>query len=347
MHEGRGVKVAVEGSGWATTSPRVRRAVEGLAARGHRVLLGGVFEADDALRGERADVVVGTGATLRSAHRAWRLRAGAMVLATGAGCVARWNALDRWAWDSVWSLALVEEADAPLVAEGAHGVPLERFALWSGEAVPAEADPAHTDVEVLERACERAIARSRGPAPRAAAFLDRDGTLIVERGYLSDPEGVELIAGVAPALRETRAAGHPVIVVSNQSGVGRGKFTLRRAHEVMARMRRLLRAEGVELDAIYLCPHAPDAGCACRKPGTALYERAAEDQLVALGRSVMIGDKQLDVAAGVAMGGTGLLVRTGYGGGEDGARVVEGHGAHADAARALRWFCDREDERSG
>lgn len=341
------MRVAIEGSGWPTSAPRVRRAVEGLAARGHDVVLRGVFADDSVLGGDSADVVVGTGGVLRAAHRAWRQRAGAMVIATDARQVARWNALDRWAWDSVWALALIDEADAAIVAEGAHGVPLERFALWSGEEVPAEADPAHADVEVLERACERAIARARGPAPRAAAFLDRDGTLIVERGYLSDPDGVELLPGVAMALRETRTAGHPLIVVSNQSGVGRGKFTLRRAHEVMARLRRLLRTEGVELDAIYLCPHAPDAGCACRKPGTALFERASEDQQVTLGRSVMIGDKQLDAAAGVAMGGTGLLVRTGYGGAEDGAGPAEASGVYADAAEALRWFCAREDERPG
>lgn len=330
-------------------SSRARIAAEGLAERGHAVVCGGSRRAPAAWRGDSADVVIGAGAPTRAAYLAWRLRAPAMVVATSAERLARWSLWDRWAWDSTWSLALVEEADAAAVRDRAHAVPLERVALWSSDEPPGSADPAHADVEVLERACERALARSRGPAPRAAAFLDRDGTLIAERGYLSDPEGVELIPGVAAALRETRTAGHPVVVISNQSGVGRGKFSLGRAYEVMARLRHVLRAEAVELDAIYLCPHAPDAGCDCRKPGTALFARAADDLQISLGRSVMIGDKRLDAAAGRAMGGVGVLVGTGYGGREEDAGVEAGapYRYARDAAEALRWFCAREDEREG
>jgi D-glycero-D-manno-heptose 1,7-bisphosphate phosphatase len=192
-------------------------------------------------------------------------------------------------------------------------VELDRLGLWpEGEPAPVP-DPTHEDTEILERACERALARHRGRAARPAVFLDRDGTLVVERGYLADASELELLPATAPALRRLRAAGHALVVVSNQSGVGRGLFPLSGVHAAMAALRRALRAEGVELDAIYFCPHRPEEGCACRKPGIELLERAADDQVLDLRGSVMIGDKLLDVATGHHAGARGVLVRTGYG----------------------------------
>jgi histidinol-phosphate phosphatase family protein len=156
-----------------------------------------------------------------------------------------------------------------------------------------------------------------------ALFLDRDGTLIVERGYLSDPDGVELLPGVPAALRQLHAAGVALVVVSNQAGVGRGLFPVERAWATMARLRRLLRAEGVELDAIRFCPHAPDAGCHCRKPGPGMLEDACEALHLSPVGSVMAGDRWLDAAAGRAAGGMGVLLRTGYGREEE-ARIAAG-----------------------
>jgi D-glycero-D-manno-heptose 1,7-bisphosphate phosphatase len=175
-------------------------------------------------------------------------------------------------------------------------------------------------------------------------FLDRDGTLVIERGYLSDPDDIELLPGTAQALRELKAAGYPLVVISNQSGVGRGFYPESRVHEAMARLRHELRARGVELDAVYFCPHRPEAGCACRKPGTALLERAADDLELTLRHSVMVGDKMLDVETGHRAGAHGILLRTGYG------RDEEQRGADArtvpdavcdDIAQAARWILER------
>jgi histidinol-phosphate phosphatase family protein len=144
-------------------------------------------------------------------------------------------------------------------------------------------------------------------------FLDRDGTLVVEKNYLAQAEELELIPGVPEALRMLQAEGYALVVVSNQSGVGRGLFALSRAYEIMAGLRTLLRHHGLELDGIYFCPHRPDEGCPCRKPGTALLERAAADLGLDLRRSVMIGDKLIDVMTGQRAGARSILVRTGYG----------------------------------
>jgi histidinol-phosphate phosphatase family protein len=167
-----------------------------------------------------------------------------------------------------------------------------------------------------------------------AVFLDRDGTIVVERGYLADAEGLELLPGAAHGLRQLRAAGWALVVVSNQSGVGRGLFPLARVHELMARLRIVLRREGVELDGIYFCPHRPEEGCACRKPGTRLLERAAADHRLRLRASVMVGDKLLDVETGQRAGGRGVLVRTGYGREEEARLAAEG------TARAPDRVCD-------
>ena len=164
--------------------------------------------------------------------------------------------------------------------------------------------------------------------PRGAALLDRDGTLIVERDYLSDPEGVALLPGAAEGLRRMRGLGLLLVVVTNQSGIGRGYFSetaLRLVHE---RLESLLAAEGVRLDGIYHCPHAPDDGCDCRKPGTGLAQRAARELGLSLARSAVVGDKGTDVALARALGVPAVLVTTGHGERELAA------GARADAVAA-------------
>jgi histidinol-phosphate phosphatase family protein len=280
----------------------------------------------------RAEVVIGGArAPLSTAWLGWKAGAHCMVLALEAERVRRWGPVERWACHSLYTTGLAEPAERDALRANSGGLELERIGLWSDEPPPPEPDPAHPDTEWLERACERAIARHRGRAPRAAVFLDRDGTLVVERGYLSDPEEIELLPGVAHSLRRLQAAGYPLVVVSNQSGVGRGLFPESRVHEAMARLRTALRDRGVELDAIYFCPHRPDGGCACRKPGTALLERAADDLQLALRRSAMVGDKLLDVETGHNAGAFGLLVRTGYGRGEEQQVAGEADGPRPDA----------------
>lgn len=148
-----------------------------------------------------------------------------------------------------------------------------------------------------------------------AAFLDRDGTLIVERNHLSDPAGVELIPGTVAALTELRRLGYALVIVTNQSGIARGFFTEQDFKAVQERLLSLLRAEGIELDAVYHCPHHPEitGSCDCRKPGPGMYRRAEAELGVDLASSAYFGDRLLDAEAARQFGGTGILVETGLG----------------------------------
>ena len=159
------------------------------------------------------------------------------------------------------------------------------------------------------------------PSLRPAAFVDRDGTVIVERDYLSDPAEVELITGAADALRRLEAAGYPVVITTNQSGIGRGYYGEEEYRAVRARLDALLAGAGVRPLGTYHCPHHPDftGPCDCRKPAPGLFLRAAREHGLDPSRSLYIGDRARDVEPGVALGGRGALVRTGYGREEESA----------------------------
>jgi D-glycero-D-manno-heptose 1,7-bisphosphate phosphatase len=144
---------------------------------------------------------------------------------------------------------------------------------------------------------------------RPAAFLDRDGTINRDTGFVGDPDGVELLPGAAEAVRSLADAGFLPVVVSNQSGVARGYFTEDAVRAVNARIAELLAAHGARVAAWYWCPHHPGGdvpqhtrACRCRKPGPELLERAAREHGLDLGRSICIGDKERDVEAGRAAG---------------------------------------------
>lgn len=153
------------------------------------------------------------------------------------------------------------------------------------------------------------------PSRLPAAFLDRDGTIIRDTGYLHDPETVELLPGAAEAIRRFNEQGLPVVVVSNQSGIARGLYPESAYHAVQARLIELLAAAGARIDAAYFCPHHPDVTgpCECRKPGVLLFERAAQEHDLELRRSLWIGDRPSDVEPALRLGGRGFLVRTGQG----------------------------------
>lgn len=146
---------------------------------------------------------------------------------------------------------------------------------------------------------------------RAAAFLDRDGTIIVDRDYPGDPEAVELIPGAATSIARLREAGLLAVMVTNQSGIGRGLITEADYRAVQARMEAHLAAEGTRLDGVYYCPHAPDLvpACDCRKPGVGLYLQAAAEHGIDLAASWYIGDRMRDVLPAVAFGGRGFFLR--------------------------------------
>jgi D-glycero-D-manno-heptose 1,7-bisphosphate phosphatase len=150
-------------------------------------------------------------------------------------------------------------------------------------------------------------------ALRAPVFLDRDGTIIVEQGYLSDPDQAYLESGVVEGLTLLKALGHTLVVLTNQSGIGRGFFEERDANRVNARVAELLGEHGIEIAAWYLCPHAPGAGCDCRKPLPGMALAASRDLKQNLAGSYVIGDKQADVELADAIGATGILVATGHG----------------------------------
>jgi histidinol-phosphate phosphatase family protein len=135
-----------------------------------------------------------------------------------------------------------------------------------------------------------------------AAFLDRDGTIIEDVGYISNPERVVLVPGAAAGLAALRARGYRLAIVSNQSGIGRGYFGCEEARAVHERVVAELRRHGVELDDAQYCPHAPDDGCECRKPLPGLLLRAARVLEVELEPSVMVGNAVVDMEAGRAAG---------------------------------------------
>jgi D-glycero-D-manno-heptose 1,7-bisphosphate phosphatase len=143
---------------------------------------------------------------------------------------------------------------------------------------------------------------------RIAVFLDRDGTIIHDLGYLKNPEQVRLLPGVGQALSRLRELGMLLILVSNQSGVGRGLVTRREFTAVHRQVVWCLAQFGVWLDAAYYCFHAPEDGCFCRKPRTGMLLLAAENWNLDLARSFIIGDKAADIEAGHRAGcGTVLL----------------------------------------
>ncbi len=152
-----------------------------------------------------------------------------------------------------------------------------------------------------------------GPMPVRHAFLDRDGTIIREEHYLRDPARVALETGAAEGLRRLARAGFRLVVVSNQSGIGRGLLTEADVSAVNARLTDLLLAEGITLASWHHCPHAPDNECNCRKPAPGLLLEAHGLCPVDWERSVIVGDKPSDVKAGLALGMSGTLVTTGQG----------------------------------
>lgn len=139
-------------------------------------------------------------------------------------------------------------------------------------------------------------------------ILDRDGTLVVDHGYLDDPDRLQLLPGAVAGLRRLRAQGHRLIIVTNQSGVGRGMFSLERLREINDRLTQMLRTSGVDIEGIYSCPHHPDDHCGCRKPETGLVRRAAAELGFEPRECIVIGDQHGDVELGRRLGAITLQV---------------------------------------
>ena len=188
-----------------------------------------------------------------------------------------------------------------------------------------------------------------------AVFLDRDGTVNVEVGYLSDLRQLQLLPGAGAAIKRLNAAGLKVVLVTNQSGVARGYFPESFVHETHELLTRMLDSEGARLDGIYYCPHHPKSGsshytkeCDCRKPATGLLIRAAADLDLDLKQSFMVGDKWSDVELGHRAGCRSILVMSGHAHDEPGnARSSHSKDpdfvAH-DLTEAAEWILARDSE---
>lgn len=185
-------------------------------------------------------------------------------------------------------------------------------------------------------------------APRPAVFLDRDGTIADEVGYLNHVSRLRILPHVPEAIRSLNDAGLPVIVITNQSGVGRGYFPETLVHTVHELMAQQLAAVGARLDAIYYCPHTSVEGCACRKPKTGMLDRAAQEHGLDLSKSFVVGDRHGDLELARRVGGKGILVRTGYGEGEylwnSSKWAIQPDFVAADLADAVQWILRHANE---
>jgi D-glycero-D-manno-heptose 1,7-bisphosphate phosphatase len=152
---------------------------------------------------------------------------------------------------------------------------------------------------------------SETPAPRRLALLDRDGTIIVDKVHLSDPDRIEFAPGAIEGLRLLRDAGFALVLITNQSGIARGLFDAATLERIHARLASMLAAEGLRLEAIYFCPHGPDDGCDCRKPAPGMLRQAMRDLGFGLDEVVMIGDSDADMGAAAAAGVPGVRVAAG------------------------------------
>ncbi|MDR1400796.1 MAG: HAD family hydrolase [Endomicrobium sp.] len=156
----------------------------------------------------------------------------------------------------------------------------------------------------------------------SAVFLDRDGTVIFDRNYLSSPKKVKLYSFSAQSINKLRAAGFKIIIVTNQSGISRGMFTEGDLIKVNRRLLSLLKAKGAKIDSVYYCPHSDFDDCYCRKPKIGLALNGARDFDIDLKKSYAVGDSIRDYLFGFNMGGKGILVLTGHGKKEQDAIIV-------------------------
>lgn len=187
---------------------------------------------------------------------------------------------------------------------------------------------------------------------RPAVFIDRDGTLTEEVGYVNHPRRIRLLPRSAEAIRRLNSAGVPAVLVTNQAGVARGYFSAEILRLVTDEMIRQLKDAGARLDGVYVCVHHPTEGvppyrldCDCRKPKPGMLTRAARELRLDLAASTMVGDKASDLESGRAVGARGVLVLTGYGQGDweyrrDSFRVPPDHVA-ADLLAAVDWVLAR------
>lgn len=195
--------------------------------------------------------------------------------------------------------------------------------------------------------------QGKGGAGTPAVFLDRDGTINEQMGYINHLSRFHLLPGVGQAIRSLNDFGLPVVVVTNQSGLARGYFPESLLTAVHAEMYRQLASAGAHIDGLYVCPHHPEAkeeryrlACSCRKPKTGLLEQASQEMGLDLHRSYMVGDRWSDLRCGASVGAIPILVLTGYGRGDlayiGPGQAVQPEYVADDLADAVSWIIARE-----
>ena len=189
-------------------------------------------------------------------------------------------------------------------------------------------------------------------ASTPAVFIDRDGTLNLDSGYIADPEGLVLYPFAGQAVRLLNENGIKAVVVTNQSTVARGYCSAEMIDVIHAKLRSELQKDGAHLDAVYYCPHHPEIGvepyrveCQCRKPKAGMLHQAQREHNIDLSRSYVIGDKTLDIEMARSVGASGVLVLTGFG--RDSVRRLEGKPLQPDFVsenilEAVRMILDRQ-----
>jgi histidinol-phosphate phosphatase family protein len=175
---------------------------------------------------------------------------------------------------------------------------------------------------------------------KIAVFLDRDGTINEDTGYVGRPEDVALINGAPEAIKLLNGIGAKVIVISNQSGVGRGYFTKEAVVKVNRTVEGLLGQKGARIDGFYFCPHHPEDNCKCRKPATGLIDRAASLHKVDVKRSYVVGDKASDVLLAKNAGAKSIMVLTGHGGADVKKLSSIPDYTAPDVLEAARWIVE-------
>ncbi len=170
-----------------------------------------------------------------------------------------------------------------------------------------------------------------------AVFLDRDGTINIDGGYLYRIKDFQFIPGAIEALKELSKADYKMIIITSQSGIGRGYYTDRDFQKLNGHMLKEMGKEGIRIDGVYYCPHAPEKNCICRKPETGMIKKASSEFEIDLKKSFVVGDKTTDIKMGENAGCRTVLVKTGLAG-RDGRFEIKPDYTADDLHGAVKWI---------
>jgi heptosyltransferase-2 len=258
-------------------------------------------------------------------------------------CLLRECPIDHRCMQGIGVEEVYGAAERQLQVVGVSPPPSPSPLKGEGNIGPSPHGPLHSEEQQAPR--EGRVRGSNTPAP--VVYLDRDGTLNFDPGYLSQPEQLRLLPGVGQAVARLNRAGFKTIVLSNQSGLARGLITTEQLDAIHRRLRELLAEDGARLDGIFICPHHPEDACSCRKPAPGLVLRAQRELGLTPDHAVVIGDKASDVGLARNIGATAVFVSSGNQPEEERARMAERGLAPdftaRDLAEAVKWILEKEN----